>query len=221
MVRTDDVGLIEEPGVLPATRPTQDQIEVSGLQWLNGQSFTSCGLLDVGEPLSKLTLKALHDEYAPVHSILMPSKRLIEYVASERFIHDELMRRAGVVIKKLPKMWNRDGHIQPSMILWPSDTVKTDDGKEVEDLVYARMPEEESERMGFLKGAIERAGPYALLVVEQRAQSVVAVFESHHGARAWTLPIERRGDRRALGEPEVQDNGECLGLLWRRNLASA
>ena len=151
----------------------------------------------------------------------MPSKQLIEYMVSERFIHDELVRRAGTVVTRLPKMWIRDGHIQPSMLLWPSDTVKTDDGKEVEDLIYGKMPEEKSERMAFLRQSIQRAGPYALLVVEQRPTAVVALFESPHGARAWTLPIERHGDHRVLGKPEVQDDGECLGILWRSNLARA
>jgi hypothetical protein len=40
------------------------------------------------------------------------------------------------------------------------------------------------------------------------------IFETMHGSRAWVIPIERHGDRLALGVQKVQDDAMHIGLLW-------
>jgi hypothetical protein len=145
----------------------------------------------------------------------MVSQQTVDYITSERFIHDELCRRATIGVDMLPKLWKQHGVIQSSLILWPAESVKTDDGGEIENMVYAQMPDEESERIKFLRAAVARGKAYAILVTEQHEDTVKAIFESHHGTRCWTFDIERHGDIRLLSKPDVKDDAECVGILWQ------
>ena len=61
---------------------------------------------------------------------------------------------------------------------------------------------------------IERTAAYGLLLLEVEEDKIVARFETMHGARSWTVPIERHGDRLALGDQRVNDNKDHIGLLW-------
>jgi hypothetical protein len=72
----------------------------------------------------------------------------------------------------------------------------------------------ESERSAALQRLVERTKPYGLALLERRGNEVRVLFETHHGARAWILPLERHGDLLVPGATAVHDDAECLGLLW-------
>jgi hypothetical protein len=143
-----------------------------------------------------------------------------EYITSERFIHDELLRRSAATIDKLYDLWSRDRRIDPTVLAWPAERVKTDDGHHHAGVVFCRLPDEVQARPAQLRDLIKRVRPYALLLVEQRKGMVKAIFESMHGARCWTLPVKNHGGVRILGEAAQEDDRECIGLLWRPGEAS-
>lgn len=142
-----------------------------------------------------------------------------EYITSERFIHDVLRERAGWVVRKLYRLWSRNGRIGPVALSWPAEKLKLSNGQEYDKVVTCPLPTEEKDRPARLRLLIERTNPYALLLVEQRKDSVKALFESRHGARCWTLPLKDHGGVKILGDMSHEDDGECIGLLWRKGQA--
>lgn len=143
-----------------------------------------------------------------------------EYIISEKFIWDDLLDRAAHAITVLKRMWKKK-HKLPSMILsWPASAVKDDKGKTIDDVISLTVPDNITLSKA-IRDMVVRTKPYALLVCDTRQQDVVKVFlESHHGARTWTIPVKRHGDVRVLEEESYKDNGECLGVLWRKTVGS-
>lgn len=140
-----------------------------------------------------------------------------KYITSELFIHDELARRAKLVVDAIPTLWRRDGRIVPSIFIWPSDQVKTEDGSMHDGLIVATLPQDATERGDLIRQSISDTKPYAILIVESTRNSITAVFETHHGTRAWVIPIHEHGDARVLGDVSTTDNKISLGILWRKN----
>lgn len=143
------------------------------------------------------------------------------YFTSERFIHDELRRRAGQAVDHLQELWKDQQRIDPILLLWPAEPVRTKEGVMFEGCVYCELTGDEQARRATMLQAIERVRPYGLLLVEQREGAVKAIFETHHGTRTWTLPIKKHGDVRVLYDPQSADDAESLGFLWKRGVAKA
>ena len=152
----------------------------------------------------------LHSLAVSVHSYLMG----LDYYTSERFIHDELARRAESGFSGLYTAWKTHRKIEPFIIAWPSDSVTAENGKEITGPCVMILPPDKGRWQEFMLKAIELVTAYGLLLVEQREKDVRAIFESQHGTRCWTMPIVRSGDVDILKAPEVSDNTEHLGLLW-------
>jgi len=134
----------------------------------------------------------------------------------ERFIHDELARRAEEGLSSLYRVWKRRKKIDPFVIAWPSDTVYTEKGTPIEGPCVLELPEDEKELWDALIAETLRATQaYGFVFISQREHDVQAIFETRHGAKCWTLPIVRSGDADILKSPVVSVDEECLGLLWR------
>jgi len=138
-----------------------------------------------------------------------------EYITSERFIWDDLLRRGEAVAERAKKMWNRRQSLPTSLLSWPSEEIKDDQGNPIDRVVSLAVPEHIPLRKA-LVDMLERTLPYALLLAEVRDKELVVILESHHGTRSWRYPIEWRGDVHRLGEGIRKDNTDSLGVLWRR-----
>lgn len=140
---------------------------------------------------------------------LSPEER--EYLASERFIHDDLLQRAEKLVDIAHGVW-RD-HKDPSLVvLWPGEAVTTVEGENIEGEIFGVYPK--SDVKDRLKKMVQTTKAYGVLVIELRPDALYACFESHHGARSWIAKIERRGDRRVLGTTLERTDEDHLGLLW-------
>ncbi len=144
-----------------------------------------------------------------------------EYITSERFIHDDLMARAHAMVEKLPGMWGRDGHIFPMLFTWPSEAVATSGGRHEGICVLELEGTPRAEWSALLRKAVAATKAYGLLLVEQQEREVVVIFETHHGSRAWRLPVKRHGDRCVLEKPRVSTDVESVGILWSPQRATA
>lgn len=124
--------------------------------------------------------------------------------------------------EKLPGMFQRDKKICPQFFTWPAETVTLESGESHEDifvLELERVPT--NDWSATLRQAVAVSKAYGLLLVEQKAETVKAIFESHHGSRAWTFPIRRHGDVKILLSPKVTTDLESVGILWSPARASA
>lgn len=136
------------------------------------------------------------------------------YISSEKFIHDELIRRAARAVQHIPTLWKKYGRAESSVIFWPADSIKVE-GREFAGAVYSDLPAAGAERDKFLLEAVGKVKPYGIFVVEQFGKERIrAIFESHHGTRSWSIPIKKHGDVYVLGSADSKDNAEHLGLLW-------
>jgi len=136
------------------------------------------------------------------------------YLTSEKFIHDDLLRSAQLVVDRARELWERGEPVFAHAIAWPSEGVSTDDGKRrISGPIILPMPEA-ALWQDALKKLIQRTKAYGLFLLEFREKELYAVFESPHGAQSWRVPIERHGDVRVLGDQRVSTDRECLGLLW-------
>jgi hypothetical protein len=136
---------------------------------------------------------------------------------SERFIHDELARRAEEGLPALYRTWKKHKKITPFVIAWPSDTVYTEKGTPIDGPCVLELPPEKDKWQGLLAEVARVVGAYGILRVAQGESDVQAIFETRHGAKCWTMPIVRSGDVNILKEPVVTEDQECLGLLWKTN----
>jgi hypothetical protein len=137
-----------------------------------------------------------------------------DYIVSERFIHDGLLRQAESVVKAVYENWRRDRKIAPVAFTWPAETIRTDRGEPHEGVVVLDLPEAVGMRMEALRQLVARTKAYALLLVEQHPKKVVVILESRHGARCWTIPLESHGDVVILGRAEAHNDAVHVGLLW-------
>jgi hypothetical protein len=137
----------------------------------------------------------------------------IDYIKSERFIHDDLIKSCQAVVDRVRTLWKEGQQMTAYAIAWPARTIKTDDGTPLEGAVVLTMPSKKSWKP-VLSQFVERTAAYGLFLLEVEEDKIVARFETMHGARGWTIPIERHGDRLVLGDQRVSDNKEHIGLLW-------
>lgn len=140
-----------------------------------------------------------------------------EYVLSGRFIHDELASRCLAAVNKLYDLWRTDKRIMPTLLLWPTDSVRATDGSRFSGVVFTALSENKTERTSEIRNAVTQCNAYGLMLTEQLEETVRVIFETQHGTRTWRLPIKNHGDVQILGRPSVSDNTEAIGVLWAAN----
>ena len=140
------------------------------------------------------------------------------YIASERFIHDELVTRCLQMVEQVPLFWRENKcHIYPTLLLWPSEAIRASGGKEFSGVVFHPLPEDDSGRRDVIAKAAKQCKAYGLLLTEQLTDCVRLIFESEHGTRTWRFPIKNHGGVQVLGYPEFHDNSESIGIRWTAN----
>lgn len=139
---------------------------------------------------------------------------------NERFIHDILLQRVAPGVAALYDEWREKRRITPFFLSWPAVTIYDEQGEPIEGVCRMDLSSVQRDRWTkTIVQAVQRTQAYAILLCEQRDSDVQIILESHHGSRCWTLPIERHGDIKVLGPASTRDDTECLGILWRPNLA--
>jgi hypothetical protein len=139
------------------------------------------------------------------------------YIASERFIHDELARRCAHSAEQVLVFWRTYHRIYPTLLLWPSSTIKTVTGEKFSGVIFTELPEAPEARRAAIVAAANRCKAYGLLLTEQLDQAVRLIFESECGTRTWRFPIKNHGDIQVLGTPTLRDNVESIGIRWKAN----
>ena len=140
-----------------------------------------------------------------------------EYI-SEKFIHNELARRAEEGLAGLYRAWKKRKRVDPFIITWPSDTLHTESGTPIEGPCLLELPPDDKKSWRKLMiESVRFTGAYGIVFVEQRENDVQATFETRHGAKCWTMPIVRSGDVDILKEPVITVDREHLGLLWQKS----
>lgn len=144
-----------------------------------------------------------------------------DYIVSERFIHDDLIRKSQQAVNKLYEIWKAEGHIEASLLTWPSEPIIDDEGKKVEGVCALELPEDREERHTAIRSMVKRTKAYGLLLIETVGAEVRAILETPHGTKCWIMPIQKSGDVKILGEPTITTNRENVGLLWAPQRAVA
>lgn len=131
---------------------------------------------------------------------------------SHELIHQDLAEEVSWGLTALYEIWKEEGKIDPFLIVWPSETLLIN-GEEVEDGVAFDVPNEG--RDAFIIAAVEKTKAWALMLCEQRDQAVVVIFESPLGAKSWVIPIVQIGGTRSLGDPDVRENTDYVGAVFK------
>lgn len=133
---------------------------------------------------------------------------------SQELIHQDLAEEVAGGIPALHDIWRARGAVRPFMAIWPYEEVEFE-GQVVNDRMPLDLPPQRHEWAAFIRQAVRTYKAWALMVVEQREQAVVVIFETPAGSRSWHLKIRRQGDSEFLEDPVVHDNVEYLGYLTR------
>lgn len=114
-------------------------------------------------------------------------------------------------------MWRADRRVYSTILLWPTDEVRTTTGGKFTGTIFAELPDfaDATARLIYLKKAAEQCDAYALLVTEQLPEAVRSIFETKHGTVTWRLPIKDYGGAKVLGAAARRANAESLGVLWQ------
>lgn len=139
-----------------------------------------------------------------------------DYIISERFIWDDLLRRGEAVARRAKKIFDQQGSINTTILSWPSKTIKGDDGKDINRIVALAVPKNIPIKRALID-MTKRTFPYALLLTEVQNDELKIILESHHGTRSWRFPIQRKGDVLRLGEGVTKDDVDSIGILWKRH----
>lgn len=145
-----------------------------------------------------------------------------DYYSSERFIHDDLCGQAEKVMSTVYSIWKRNKKIDPFLLTWPSEPLTGSDGASIEGccrLELKNIPKDQV-RDTLIK-ALQLTKAYAALLVEERGKNLIAILESKHGTKSWTIPIQQRGDIRVLGDITSRVDIDSLGYLWSPTTAQA
>lgn len=147
---------------------------------------------------------------------------LNEYLASEKFIHDDLVAKAQAAVNHLYVIWKNEGKIEPSLLTWPAEAVVSESGEKIDGVCCMSLPMPAADRTSAIRLMVEKTKAYGLFLVEQVEKNKIrALLETPLGTRCWNIPIMRSGDVDILGAPTVTDNRENVGLLWSPTRASA
>lgn len=139
---------------------------------------------------------------------------------SEAFIHSELIERAKKGVRALYGIWSNHKHIDPFILLWPATPVKDKYGSLIDGPCIYELDLDKTKWRKQMVDAIELTNAYAMMFVQQREDSVLAILESPHGAVNWRIPIRRSGDTYVLGQTTQPKETEHIGLIWRPNMTT-
>ena len=140
-----------------------------------------------------------------------------EYIASERFIHDGLLRQAEAMVRYIYESW-KHGEFPDILFAWPGATIQDDSGKDIEGIVCMVLPKEDIEKGKAKEALRKRVRPYGTLCIETKGQFIESLFRTRHGSVTWTIPIEDHGDVKVLGKLErtevshVEPEGASVNL---------
>lgn len=137
-----------------------------------------------------------------------------EYIVSERFILDDLLKQAEAAVRVVYETWKKERKIAPVFFTWPAERIYTDRGDPHEGICFLALPENDKERSDAMLAMVRRTKAYALLLIEQQPDAVRIIFESKHGSRCWNVPIANHGDVVLLEAARAEDNTAHVGLLW-------
>lgn len=144
-----------------------------------------------------------------------------DYYVNERFIHDDLIEKAQRTVDFLYGVWSKDGKIDPILVTWPAETIKDDEGNQVEGACVLSLPHDSSKHYKAISAAIARTKAYGFLVIEQREKDVRVLLETPHGTRSWLIPIVKSADVYILGPAHTTVDKECIGFIWRPQRGAA
>ena len=136
-----------------------------------------------------------------------------DYYASERVIHDDLVRVARRSLQGLKAAWGRTQTAEPSIFVWPSEKVRFH-GVLTDGILPIRLGSDRAAWSNVLRDIVKQYNPYALLLVEPLEKEVVIIFESSHGTCSWHVPILPHGNVKLLGAPIEKADTDSIGLLW-------
>lgn len=143
-----------------------------------------------------------------------------EILDREKFIWDDLIADGKKMVSMVRDLWRKDKRVPRMLFSWPSEHLKTADGKTITHIVSFAIPAD----LATFEAAVQltkETKAYAILLVEQEEQDVRVLLESFHGTRCWRLPIRRHGDVNVLEKEHATQDTESLGILWRRVTAQS
>lgn len=131
----------------------------------------------------------------------------------QAWAHDYVVRDARAALPSVKDVWRKKRRIDPFVMMWPRKKVEWL-GMKTNQTVGFGLPKDRSAWTKFLAEQALQHSAFALLLVEQREDEVVAILESPAGAISWHLPIKCHGDARLLGDPVERTDAESIGLLY-------
>jgi len=131
----------------------------------------------------------------------------LTYFTSERFIHDDLVRQVRQAIPTLYSTWRQQRRIQPFALLWPGESVQTQEGDYIDGTCRLELDDEKpATHRALIEEGAELTKAYAVLYCVQVPEEVALQLSTPHGVHRWSIPVQHREGRLILGT--TQDLGE-------------
>lgn len=134
----------------------------------------------------------------------------LSYLASEKFIHRVLVRKAHSMVEDLLGRYLDTVHAMA--FYWPAVEHRAEDGRELTVFIQDELPTEPQERRASMLRAVSNVRAYGLALLNPDATGVTLILETLHGAASWRVHA-RLGTGGALVRVEVTH--EHLGFLWQ------
>jgi hypothetical protein len=139
----------------------------------------------------------------------------LELLERAEAIHfEELCKDVEVAIRPIHQLWARDGTIDPFIIMWPSAPIPLTDGSAKTGPQLRQLPKNQKEWGRIIEETATSLRADAICFAHPTATGARVVFETPRGTRCWQYTRELRGDVWRLGDAQVSDNQEYLGVLW-------
>ena len=128
---------------------------------------------------------------------------------------EELCKDLEEAMRPIHRLWGRDGTIDPFLIMWPGTPIPLPDGSAKAGPQLRQLPKHKPKSWArIISRTSTDLGADAICFAHPTPKGARVLFETPHGTRCWRYALEKRGDVWRLGEPQVADNQEHLGVLW-------
>lgn len=141
------------------------------------------------------------------------------YNESDRFIHDQLFRRAARVARDVHALWT-PGCTGDAGWFWPNRPLRSVEGTRIDGTVLADLtvpsPLPLVER---LRRIVQSVDAFGFLVVHVGAEGLEVRFETSVDGVAWLARIHQSADVPSIGPLTEHPHEPQYGILWKPIMA--
>ena len=145
------------------------------------------------------------------------TRRIRDYLKSDKFIHDNLVLQVDQLIGKLRKIANEKKTIDPLLLFWPAENISADDGTTITHLIMMPLSSSQEEKYKeYLTAGAKRAKAFAVAYLSSNNSEIKLIMETPAGTETWLMKKQIRGEITFVKAPVRKSDVDVLGVIEKQ-----